>query len=238
MLPVGVAPLVPKPRLDPVVRAFEPLEPGLAPPVAVEPRIRRARVPDEHRGGPVEHVERLDASAAVVDVVGVAVVRRHQRHDRLEPGRASAASWSALKPPHEIPHMPRLPSHHGCSRSQAITSRQSACSCSVYSSVMSPSDSAGAAHVDPHRRVAEARDVGLPARVADRRPVHLAVRGGTRGSRGPDPPRHPPAARSAPRAGSRRRGSARCVRSPGSRAETRSGRHRPDPLMRRDRIAR
>ncbi len=56
-------------------------------------------------------------------------------------GGRSAATWSALKPPHEMPVIPTAPEHHGCAASQAITSSASACSCAVYSSSRIPSDS-------------------------------------------------------------------------------------------------
>ena len=37
--------------------------------------------------------------------------------------------------------MPTAPVHHGWAAIHSITSRQSACSCGVYSSVQTPSDS-------------------------------------------------------------------------------------------------
>ena len=37
--------------------------------------------------------------------------------------------------------MPTAPVHQGCAAIQAITSRQSSCSCGVYSSVQTPSES-------------------------------------------------------------------------------------------------
>ena len=92
------------------------------------------------------------------------------------PGGRRAAIWSALKPPQEMPHMPRLPSHQGCAAIQASTSSASSCSCCVYSSVEDPVGLARPAHVHPHGRVAVAREVRLALRVADGRPVRLAVR--------------------------------------------------------------
>ena len=238
VLPVGVAPLVPEPGLDPVIRTFEPFEPGLVPPVAVEPRIGRARVPDQHRGGPVEHVERLDASPAVMDVVGVAVVCRHQRHDRLEPGRAERGELEGVEPaPRDAPHSevavaPRLlakPGHH-LEAVRVLLLR-----------VLVRDEAvrlAGAAHVDPHRRVAEPRDVRLPARIANRGPVHLAVREeledrGDRICLGIL--RQPDAGRQAAAVGQRQPG---VFDLPERARKLGPGRHRPDPLMRRDRIAR
>src|ERR687892_661323 len=43
------------------------------------------------------------------------------------------ASWIALKPPHEIPHIPTAPFDHGCAASQAMTASPSASSWSLYS---------------------------------------------------------------------------------------------------------
>ena len=57
------------------------------------------------------------------------------------PGGRRAAIWSELKPPQEMPHMPSFPVHHGCSAIQARISSASSCSCWVYSSVSTPSES-------------------------------------------------------------------------------------------------
>ena len=51
------------------------------------------------------------------------------------------ATWSALKPPHEIPNIPTAPVHQGCSASHAITSSASSISCGRYSSCRIPSES-------------------------------------------------------------------------------------------------
>ncbi len=56
-------------------------------------------------------------------------------------GGRRAATCSPLKPPQLIPIMPTAPVHQGCAASQAITSSASSCSCLVYSSSMSPSES-------------------------------------------------------------------------------------------------
>ena len=56
-------------------------------------------------------------------------------------GGRSAAIWSALKPAQELPIIPTLPVHQGCSASQAIASTPSSSSCARYSSVITPSDS-------------------------------------------------------------------------------------------------
>ena len=91
------------------------------------------------------------------------------------PGGRSAAIWSALKPPQEMPQTPRLPSHQGCSRIQARISSASSCSCCVYSSVRTPSRLARAAHVHAHGRVAVPGEVRLALRVAHGGAVHLPV---------------------------------------------------------------
>jgi len=52
-----------------------------------------------------------------------------------------AATWRLLNPPHEMPIMPTLPSHHGCSASHSITWQASSCSVSRYSSNNTPSES-------------------------------------------------------------------------------------------------
>jgi hypothetical protein len=53
----------------------------------------------------------------------------------------SAATCSALKPPHEMPIMPTLPVHQGWLASQAMTAAPSASSCGRYSSARMPSES-------------------------------------------------------------------------------------------------
>jgi hypothetical protein len=186
----------------------------------------------------VEHVERLDASAAVVNVVGIAVVRRHQRHDRLESGRAERSELESVEPaPRDPPHAeiavaPRLfakPGHHleavGVLLLRVLVRDEAV-------------GLAGATHVDPHRRVAEARDVRLSARIASRGPVHLAVREELEDRRDrirlgilwqPDPRREAAAVGE---------GQPGVFDLPDRARKLGPGRHLPDPLMRRDRIAR
>ncbi len=144
-----------QPRLDEVRGALEALAPELAPALARDRGIGRQRVPREHAVGPLRHVHRDHQPAAVVHVVGVAIVARVDRDRRRRaPAGVRAASWSPLKPLHDVPTMPTLPSHHGCAAIQAITSRPSSCSCSEYSSSHRSARVAGAADVDAHRRVA------------------------------------------------------------------------------------
>ena len=81
----------------------------------------------DHRQRVVE-LDRLADAAAEVDVVGVAVVGRIERHDRAERGRPSIAACSVANPAYELPNMPTAPVHHGCSASQAMTAHMSSAS--------------------------------------------------------------------------------------------------------------
>ena len=56
-------------------------------------------------------------------------------------GGRRAATWSALKPPQELPIMPTAPVHHGWAASHAMTATASSCSSARYSSVSTPSES-------------------------------------------------------------------------------------------------
>ena len=56
-------------------------------------------------------------------------------------GGRLAATWSELNPLHEMPIIPTLPVHQGCSAIHAIVSHASDCSCGRYSSSRIPSDS-------------------------------------------------------------------------------------------------
>ena len=59
----------------------------------------------------------------------------------LSAGGSSAATWSALKPPQEMPIMPTAPLHHFCAAIHAMISSASSSSCWVYSSSSTPSES-------------------------------------------------------------------------------------------------
>ena len=54
-------------------------------------------------------------------------------------GRAFA-TWMAVNPPYEMPHIPTLPEHHGWAASQATASTPSRVSSAVYSSRATPKD--------------------------------------------------------------------------------------------------
>ena len=65
------------------------------------------RVPAQHRRRPLQHV-RADAAAVVVDVVGVAVVGRAQRDDRLQRRRAVGGDLQRVEPaPRDADHADR-----------------------------------------------------------------------------------------------------------------------------------
>ena len=176
VLPVAVAALVPEPRLDVGRRPLQAVEPGLAPAVPEEPRVGRPRVPGEHGRGPVEHVEREHAAAAVMDVVGVAVVSRAERHDRLQCGRSERGDLERVEAaPRDAPHahgarapgLLREPRDH-LERVLVLLLRVLV--------EQDPVGLAGPPHVHPHGRVAVAGDVRLPLSVAYGRAVVLAVR--------------------------------------------------------------
>ena len=59
----------------------------------------------------------------------------------LSAGGRRAATCKPLKPPQEMPIMPTLPEHQFWAASQAMTSTASSCSCLVYSSSITPSES-------------------------------------------------------------------------------------------------
>ena len=56
-------------------------------------------------------------------------------------GGRSAATWSELNPPHEMPVMPTDPLHQGCAAIQAMTETPSSSSCCRYSSSRMASES-------------------------------------------------------------------------------------------------
>ncbi len=173
-----------------------------------------------------------------MDVVGIAVVRRHQRHDRLEARRPKRRQLERVEaapgdPPHaEVAVAPRLlaePGHHleavGVLLLRVLVRDQAV-------------GLARAAHVHPDRRVPESGHVRLPPRVAHRRAVHLAV-GEELEDRGDGIRlgvlRQPDAGGEPAAVGERQPG---VLDLPDRARKLGPGRHRPDPLMRRDRIAR
>jgi hypothetical protein len=123
----------------------------------------------------VEHVEAQDAAAAIVHVVGVAIVRRAERDDRREAGRPARGNLERVEPaPGDAPHAelavaPGLRAEPGEHLEHVLL---------LLLGVLVGQHPVGlprAAHVHPHGRVAEPREVGLAGGVADRRAVRLAV---------------------------------------------------------------
>jgi hypothetical protein len=173
--PVAVAALVREPVLDVGRRPLQSLDPDLAPRVGEQRGVGRPRVPRQHRGGPVEHVAREDAAAAVVDVVGVAVVGRAERHDRAERRRPERGDLKRVEAaPRDAGHpdrarAPGLRGQPGDHLERVLLLLRGVLV------VEDPVRLAAAADVDAHRRVAVAREVGLADRVAGGRAVVLAV---------------------------------------------------------------
>ena len=93
----------------------------------------------------------------------------------LSEGGRRAATCRLLKPPQEIPNMPVWPVHHGWAASQASTSSGVVLFLGEVLVEQNALGVAAAAQVDPHARVAVSGEVRMPGRVADRRPVALAV---------------------------------------------------------------
>src|SRR3954454_23751194 len=58
----------------------------------------------------------------------------------LSAGGRRIATWIAVNPPYEMPHIPTFPSHHGWAASQATASTPSSVSSAVYSSSATPPD--------------------------------------------------------------------------------------------------
>ena len=88
MAPVRPVVLLLEPAEEPRLGAVDSTTPFVAPAVAVHRGNGRKDVAGGHVDHPVDEVERLEDAAHVVDVVGVAVVRGVDGHDRVERRRA------------------------------------------------------------------------------------------------------------------------------------------------------
>ena len=177
-LPVVVAALVREPGGDERLRAVEPLDPARAPRVADDRRVGRLGPVGLHRRRPVQHVEREHAAAAVVHVVGEAVVGEVQRGDRAQRrrtprGRLHAREPAPADPGHpDLARAPRLlgePRDHGLDVPLLLLR------------VLVSEDPVGVAapaQVEPQAAEAVAGQVGVLRLVADRGAVALAVRDG------------------------------------------------------------
>src|SRR5467141_3789361 len=82
VLPIGIASLMLDPGLHPKAAVTQSGEPHLAPALTDDRRIWRAAVVGEHDRRPAQIVGQK-AAAHVMDVVGVAVIRRAGRNNRL-----------------------------------------------------------------------------------------------------------------------------------------------------------
>ena len=163
-------------------------------------RVRRQRVPGEHRDRPLQHVHGQDAAPAVMDIVGVAVVAGAQGEHRPQGGGAQrrhleaveAAPGDAGHP--DVPVAPRLggqPGDHIAAVPQLL------------GGVLACDDAlgvAGAPQVHPGTGVAARGEVGVDRRVPRRHEVALPVgqevedrrdRGAGRIPGQPDPGRQP-----------------------------------------------
>src|SRR6185369_160492 len=83
MLPVSVAALMGEPLLEPGMVRLQPRQPDLPPSLADELRVRRQGAPGEAVGAP-GGILVDEATAHIMDVVGVAVVRRAESDDGLQ----------------------------------------------------------------------------------------------------------------------------------------------------------
>src|SRR3546814_16581901 len=97
MLPESVAALVLQPVGGEEGHVLQPLQPHPAPPLTDDGGIWRPRGVGHDRGGPGEVVVQ-EAAAAIVDVVGIAVVGRAQRSDERRVGKECVSTcrsrWS------------------------------------------------------------------------------------------------------------------------------------------------
>ncbi len=173
VLPERVAALVLQPVLQPEAAPLEPLEPQLAPVRAV-PRVRRQRVAGEHLAGPGKLVEQ-QAAAHVVDVVGIAVVRRADGDDSLERRRLQGGDLQAVEAaPRDADHAdaaiaPRLVDDPGDGVAAVLE---------LLGQVLvqhQPLAVAGAAQVEPHIGIAVAGQVVAGPVVLRPAEVGLAV---------------------------------------------------------------
>ncbi len=150
-------------------------EPQLAPAVAHDGRIGRARVVGEHGRGPAEVVEE-ERAAHVVDVVRVAVVGRARRENRAQRGRAASRDLECVEPAPGVAHhshpagAPRLGGEPGDDLHRVVLLEREVL---VGENAIRV---AAAAHVDADARVAVSGDVGMRERVPLRGPLAPAIR--------------------------------------------------------------
>ncbi len=153
----------------------EALEPDFEPVVA-EARIGRKRVVGAHRRRPLEHVAAEQTAAHVVAVVGVAIVGRVPRNDRLELRRAVRRDLQAVEA------APRVADHAHVAGAPGLLGKPREYLEGVellLARVLvgdQPVGVAGAADIDANGRVAVLGEVGVARRVGVGGLVVLAVR--------------------------------------------------------------
>ena len=204
VLPERVAPLMPQPVLDQERAVLEALEPHLPPALADQRRVRRARGIGEHHRRPGEVIGQ-QAAAHVVDVVGVAVVGRAQRDDRLQRRRPPRRDLERVEAAPADAHHADRAGAPGLRREPGDHLERVVLLLPGVLVLHQPVGIAVAAHVDPHAGIAVAGEIGMGQLVALDRAVALAIGQILEDRRHRVAARHPPAARSAPPAGSRRR---------------------------------
>src|SRR5207302_4651370 len=93
-----------EPVLDGVVETLQSFEPARAPAIADQSRVWWPCQEREEGCAPIEHV-RQQAAARIMHVVGVPIIRRAGRDDRLESG------WLACRLHQRIEAAPRVAEH-------------------------------------------------------------------------------------------------------------------------------
>jgi hypothetical protein len=96
--PVVVLVLVLEPLDLPGLVRSDPAEPFFAPSLAEHGRDRGQGIEGHHVRGVVEEVDPAPRASAVVDVVGVAAIRRVDRDDRFEGGRTERGNLQRVEP--------------------------------------------------------------------------------------------------------------------------------------------
>ena len=174
MLPECVAALVAQPVLDHEVEVVHPRLPHLAPAVADDRRVRRPAEQGIEGGAPVERI-RQERAAHVVHVVGVAVVRRAGRDDRLQGRRPERGDLERVEAAPAVAHHADVAVAPGllrqpCDGLPAFVELL----CQVFVRHQ-PVRIAAAAHVDPNGDVAVTGEIAMQGRIANRCELPLAV---------------------------------------------------------------
>ena len=203
VLPVVVAPLVLHPERRERHEIVDPLAPHRAPAIADDLRIGRIGAVIEQDRAPL-HVLVQQAAAHVVGVVGIAVVGRAQRDDRLQRLRGEGCDLERVEAAPgdahhaDRPRAPGLRGDPGDDLERVLV---------LLPGVFVAQHAVGiarAAHVDAHRGIAVAGKIAVDRLVAAAREVALAVgdalqdgrhRLASRRARQPDAGRDPAAVR-------------------------------------------